>query len=64
VNIAFRWKLGFFVPVALLWHIIVQWKAKDWGAKADTPAIAKFSGLAEILLWVCVITAAVEIPNH
>jgi len=30
----------------------------------DTPAIAKFSGLTEILLWVCVITAAVEIPNH
>jgi hypothetical protein len=64
VNIAFRWKLGFFVPLALLWHIYVQWKARDWGATENTPAIAKLSGLAEILLWVCVITAAVEIPNH
>jgi hypothetical protein len=26
--------------------------------------IEKFSGLAEMLLRVCVITAAVEIPNH
>jgi hypothetical protein len=64
VNVAFRWKLGIFVPLALLWHIFVQRKARDWGATHDTPAIAKFSGLAEILLWVCVITAAVEIPNH
>jgi len=64
VNVAFRWKLGLFVPLALLWHIFVQWKARDWGATQDTPAIAKFSGLAEILLWICVITAAVEIPNH
>ncbi len=64
LNIAFQWKLGFFVPLALLWHIFVQWKASEWGVTKDTPAIAKFSGLAEILLWVCVITAAVEIPNH
>ena len=64
VNVAFKWKLGFFVPIALLWHIFVQWKAREWGTTKDTPAIAKFSGLAEILLWVCVITAAVEIPNH
>ena len=55
---------GRFCSVALLWHIFVQWKARDWGATQDTPAIAKFSGLAEILLWICVITAAVEIPNH
>ena len=60
VNIAFRWKLGFFVPVALLWHVFVQWKAREWGTTQDTPTIAKFSGLAEILLWVCVITAAVR----
>lgn len=63
-NPAFQWKLGFFVPTALLWHIFVQVKAHDWGATKDVPAIGKFSGLAEILLWVCVITAAVEIPFH
>jgi hypothetical protein len=63
-NIAFQWKLGIFVPLAILWHIVVQQKAKTWGTTGETPAIAKFSGLAEILLWICVITAAVEIPNH
>jgi hypothetical protein len=64
VNVAFRWKLGFFVPVALVWHIIVQMKAKVWGETPDVPAVGKLAGLAEMLLWICVITAAVEIPNH
>ena len=63
-NIAFQWKLGFFVPVALIWHIVVQRKARDWGQTTDTPGIAKFAAVTEMLLWICVITAAVEIPNH
>jgi len=63
-NIAFLWKLGFFVPVALLWHIFVQRKARDWGQTRETPGFAKFAAVTEILLWICVITAAVEIPNH
>lgn len=29
VNIAFDWKLGSFVPLALIWHIFVQRKAPD-----------------------------------
>jgi len=64
VNIAFQWKLGFFVPLALIWHVFVQRKAKDWGRTMEVPGIGKLSGLVEILLWICVITAAVEIPNH
>jgi hypothetical protein len=64
LNVAFQWKLGLFVPLALIWHIVVQRKAQTWGQTSETPLIAKVSGLAEILLWVCVITAAVEIPNH
>lgn len=64
VNVAFQWKLGLFVPLALIWHIFVQRKARDWGQTTDTPGIAKMAGLVEILLWICVITAAVEIPNH
>jgi len=64
VNVAFQWKLGVLVPLALVWHIIVQRKARAWGQTSDTPIIAKFSGLTEILLWISVITAAVEIPNH
>jgi hypothetical protein len=63
-NIAFQWKLGFFVPVTLVWHIIVQRKARIWGQTSETPWVAKLSGLTEILLWICVVTAAVEIPNH
>jgi hypothetical protein len=64
VNIAFRYKLGIFVPLALAWHIVVQRKTRIWGRTPDVPAVAKFAGLMEILLWLCVITAAVEIPNH
>ncbi len=64
VNIAFQWKLGMFVPLALLWHIFVQRKARVWGQTGDAPGIAKFAAVTEILLWMCVVTAAVEIPNH
>lgn len=64
VNPAFRVKLGIFVPTALAWHIFVQWKASQWGQTTDAPPVAKAAGLAEILLWVCVVTAAVEIPNY
>jgi membrane protein implicated in regulation of membrane protease activity len=63
-NIAFQWKLGLFVPTALVWHVIVQRKARSWGQGTDTPGIAKLAALTEILLWICVVTAAVEIPNH
>jgi hypothetical protein len=63
-NPAFEWKLGFFVPLALTWHIIVQTKARTWGRTMDVPAVAKMAAGAEMLLWVCVITAAVLIPNY
>jgi membrane protein implicated in regulation of membrane protease activity len=63
-NIAFQWKLGMFVPLALTWHVVVQRKARVWGQTSDTPGIARFAALTEILLWICVVTAAVEIPNH
>ena len=63
-NPAFRWKLGLFVPLALIWHIFVQWKARDWGKTLDITPIAKLAALTEILLWICVITAAVQIPNY
>jgi hypothetical protein len=63
-NVAFQWKLGCFVPLALTWHIFVQRKARDWGETTNIPGIAKLAAATEILLWICVITAAVEIPNH
>jgi Family of unknown function (DUF6644) len=63
-NIAFQWKLGLFVPLALTWHIVVQRRARDWGQTKDTPGIAKLAAVTEILLWICVVAAAVDIPNH
>ncbi len=63
-NAAFRVKLGIFVPLALIWHIVVQQKARTWGQTSDTPIAAKLAGSVELLLWICVVTAAVEIPNH
>jgi hypothetical protein len=64
VNPAFRIKLGILVPAALVWHIIVQRKTRVWGRTEDTPAVAKLAGLLELLLWLSVVTAAVEIPNY
>ena len=63
-NIAFQWKLGMFVPLALIWHVMVQRKAREWGQTIDPPGTAKLAALTEILLWICVVTAAVQIPNH
>jgi hypothetical protein len=64
VNPAFRVKLGILIPIALVWHIFVQRQARTWGQTDDTPALAKLAGLAELLLWISVVTAAVEIPNY
>jgi hypothetical protein len=61
-NPAFRIKLGLLVPLALVWHIIVQRKTRTWGQTPNTPAVAKLAGLIELLLWVSVVTAAVNIP--
>jgi hypothetical protein len=63
-NPAFQVKLGILVPLALVWHIVVQQKTRTWGRTLDLPVIARLAGLVELLLWVCVVTAAVEIPNH
>jgi len=63
-NPAFEVKLGMLVPLALVWHIVVQQKARTWGQAPQTPPIAKLAGLFELVLWISVVTAAVEIPNH
>src|SRR5262245_10403077 len=36
-NPAFQWKLSLFVPLGLIWHIIVQRKARTWGRTTQTP---------------------------
>jgi hypothetical protein len=64
INPAFRTKLFVLIPTALLWHIVVQAKTREWGKSAETPLVAKLSGLLELLLWISVVTAAVEIPSY
>jgi hypothetical protein len=61
-NPAFEVKLGALLPVALIWHIVVQLKMRTWGQTNDPPKVAKVAGAVEILLWVCVATAAATIP--
>jgi len=64
INPAFRAKLFMLIPTALIWHIIVQAQTKGWGKSTETPFVAKFAGLLELLLWISVVTAAVEIPSY
>ena len=61
-NIAFLAKLGFLIPIALVLHILIQRKAPVWEKQSETPAVAKVAGFTELLLWLCVATAAVLIP--
>lgn len=63
-NLAFQWKLGLFVPLALIWHVVVQQRARQWGEKHEAPTIGKLAALGEILLWICVAAAAVQIPSY
>jgi hypothetical protein len=62
INPAFETKIGLLLPVALIWHILVQLKIPSWGGTMDPPNVAKVAGLVEILLWVSVATAATTIP--
>jgi hypothetical protein len=62
-NPAFEIKLGILVPLGIIWHIFVQRKSLTWGRTPDVPAVAKFAGLVELLIWLSVVTAAVSIPN-
>jgi len=61
-NMAFLTKLGLLIPLALVLHIVIQRKAPEWETAPETPSVAKIAGCAELLLWLCVATAAVLIP--
>ena len=61
-NIAFRTKLGILIPLGLALHIVDQRKAPMWEKSPHTSSVAKFAGFTELLLWLCVVTAAVLIP--
>jgi hypothetical protein len=61
-NIAFLTKLGLLIPLGLVLHIVVQQKAPAWEKASEIPLVAKVAGFTELLLWLCVATAAVLIP--
>jgi len=61
-NIAFLTKLGALIPLGLVLHIVIQRKAPRWEQASENSPVAKIAGLIELLLWLCVATAAVLIP--
>jgi hypothetical protein len=63
-NPAFEIKLGILIPLAIILHIVIQQRVKVWGATQDLPTVARLAGLLDLLLWLCVVTAAVSIPNY
>jgi hypothetical protein len=62
-NPAFEIKLGILVPLGVILHAFIQYKARDWGKTQHVAPIGKYAGLLELLWWFSVITAAVSIPN-
>jgi hypothetical protein len=61
INPAFLVKLA-IIPTALIVHIVVQMKVRGWCQLPRLPAIARLVGMVELILWLCVATAAVLIP--
>lgn len=61
-NAAFLTKIGLLLPLALALHVVIQKKAHIWEQAPQKPLVAKVAGVAELLLWLSVATAAVLIP--
>ena len=62
INPAFLIKLGILIPAALILHIVIQQKMRQWGQQPERPRAARIAGLIELLFWISVVTAAVSIP--
>ena len=58
-NTGFRLKLAVLTPLAVMWHLVVQNKTREWTQTEPTWAIGKWAGLIEFLLWISVVTASV-----
>ena len=63
INPAFRVKSALLL-IGIAYHILIQRKARVWGRAGSIPWIARLATFLELSLWMGVITAAVEIPNH
>lgn len=62
-NAAFQTKLP-LILLGIVYHAVMQCKVRKWSESPSTPPLAKLAGIAELALWLGVITAAVEIPNY
>jgi hypothetical protein len=62
INPAFLVKLGILIPVALILHIVIQQRMRQWAQQPGRPRAARIAGLVELLFWISVVTAAVAIP--
>jgi hypothetical protein len=58
-NTGFRLKLAVLAPLALMWHVVVQKKARAWTETEHTSSIGKWAGVLEFLLWTSVVAASV-----
>jgi hypothetical protein len=57
-NASFNVKLA-LLPLALIWHVVVQKKTPAWTQPEPASAIGQWAGLLELLLWISVVTASV-----
>lgn len=62
-NYAFDTKIP-LVLIGIALHIYITTKVRKWDQPLGTPGVAKLAGLVELLIWVGVVTAAVNIPNY
>jgi len=62
-NPAFRFKLP-LVLVGIAYHVVIQRRAGKWGQSDVIPLVAKLATAVELGLWMRVVVAAVDIPNH
>ena len=62
INPAFLTKLGILIPLALILHVVIQRKVREWGQQPEIPRLARIAGSVELVLWISVVTAAVAIP--
>jgi len=58
-NTGFRLKLAVLIPLALIWHVVVQKKTRAWTQTEPISVAGKWAGLIEFLLWISVVAASV-----
>ena len=58
-NTGFRLKLAVLIPLALIWHVVVQKKTPTWIQTGHPSTMGQWAGAIEFLLWISVVAASV-----